>query len=670
MSKNEEIIHEALENYDSAETSMREIIADAKDDINFVSGNQWDEQEIKDRKGRPCLTINKLNTIINQVANDQRQNRPSVKARPVDSNVDKDTAKIINGMLRHIQYQSESEIAFDTACDQAITSGIGFVRVCTDYVDDDRFEQEIRIDRIENALNVRFPIHLCRKSDWSDAPYAFITYEMSRKEFERRYPDENITDWSIKTGYSNWVTDDTVTLCEYFKVESKKITIYAMPGGGVAENVPEGIASLNSREVEKKTVRWRLITAASVLDENEIPVSHIPIVPMLGKEMIVDGKKKYISLVRFAKDAQRMLNYWKSLETELIANAPRAPYIGAKGQFEGFQKHWASANTKNTPYLEYNPISIGGQLIGRPDRTAPPAIPSGIVNAIMEAKEDIKETTGIFDASIGAKSNETSGRAIIARQREGDTGTFHFIDNLTRSMRHVFRIIVELIPKIYDSARTIRILGEDMEDSAIVINSPYIDPDTQEQKYYSMGTDKYDIVVDVGASFATKRLEAAESVNAFMQTLPNQAPMFADIAARNFDWHGSEEIAQRLKDDLKARMPHLFQGEKNKQDQGNTQELEAGIQQMEKVIDELQGVIEKMSAELENKDADRKVEIEKELIKSRTEIEKAHIQTKPKMLDSVANTVQQINNESGYDVSGRPVPVQYTEQPLMRETYE
>ena len=670
--KDDEIIRQALDNYDAADTAMREILDDAKLDIEFAAGDQWDEVTLKDRKGRPSLTINKLQNIINQVANDQRQNRPSVTARPVDSNIDKDTAKIINGMLRHIQYQSDSEVSFDTACDHAITCGLGYVRVRTDYIDDQSFDQEIIIDRVENPLNVRFPVHLCRKADWSDAPYAFVTYEMNRKDFERKYPDATPKDWEIRNAFSTWLTNDTVTVAEYWNVETatKPLSV-TDPATGEKK----------TRDVESRKVMWYLITAGEVLDEAEWLSKSIPLVPVLGKEVIVNGRKRYLSLIRFSKDAQRMLNYWKSLETEMIALAPKAPYIGAEGQFKGYESKWQSANTRNTPYLEYVPITLGGNPIGAPQRAQQVQIPNAIVNAINEAKEDIKETTGIFDASIGAKSNETSGRAILARQREGDTGTFHFIDNLTRGMRHVFRICIDIIPKVYDTARTVRILGEDMEETAIVVNSPYIDPETGAEKFYQMSADRYDVVVDVGPSFATKRIEAAESMTQFMQALPQQAPLFADLAARNMDWQGAEEIADRIKADLKAKAPHIFAEEEQAQGGGqqgmgeeeirqiigDLQALQQQLAQKDQESQQLQEVIGKMEQELENKEADRRVEIEKELIKSRTEIEKTRIQTAPKALDSITTSAQAIYSTPGdqYTVAGSPAPAQNAETPQM-----
>jgi hypothetical protein len=654
-SKQLSIVHEALERYDVADDAMKDVIKEAEDDIAFAAGAQWPDDVVAERKGRPNLTINKLQTLINQVANDQRQNRPSVIARPVDSNIDKETARIINGTLRHIQYNSESSIAFDTACDHAITCGLGYVRVATDYCNDYSFDQEIKIQRIEDPLMVRFPIHICKKADWSDATYAFLTYEMARAEFELKCPDQTPASWQCKNSYASWVTKDTVTLCEYFKIETKSKKIYEFADGSVGEYLPQGFEAVRSRDVEVRTVRWYLITAGAVLDEKEWIGSYIPIIPILGKEIIVKGKKHYISLIRNAKDAQRMLNYWKSLETEMIALAPKAPFIGAEGQFENHEREWQSANMRNTPYLEYKPITIAGQPVGAPQRSQQVQIPTAIVNAINEAKDDIKETTGIFDASIGARSNETSGRAILARQREGDTGTFHFIDNLTRGMQHCFRIIVQLIPKIYDTERVIRIIGEDMKDAEAVINSPYINPETGVQEIKNpINTDKYDIVVDVGPSYTTKRIEAAESMTQFMQALPMQAPLIADLAARNMDWQGADEIAKRLRADLQAKAPHIFtdesaDGEPMKEDEiraiiADLTNLQQAMQAKEQETAQLEAVIAKMQAELESKEADRRVEIEKELIKSQTAKDVATIQSNPKMLTSLTDTAQAIRS--------------------------
>lgn len=324
-----EVLARAVKQFDSCVDAMSDVQEDAEDDLDFAAGNQWPDDVVKSRKDekRPCLTINKLPSFINQVANDQRQNRPQGKVRPVDDVTDPKTAKVINGLLRRIQYQSDAEAAFDTATDHAITCGLGFIRVCTDYTDDDSFDQDIYIDRIDNPLNVYFPIHLCKKSDWSDAPYAFVTSQISKEEYERKYPDDPIDNWSSDVrSNTRWVKEDSVTVAEWFEIVEKEKTIYLLADGSIVDSLPDGAEAVKSRTATERKVVRRLITGGAILEEDkEFPAQYIPIVPVLGKETLVDGEKRYVSLIRNAKDIQRMINFGQ-VQKQKKLHLPRNPH--------------------------------------------------------------------------------------------------------------------------------------------------------------------------------------------------------------------------------------------------------------------------------------------------------------------------------------------------------
>jgi hypothetical protein len=625
----------------------------AKEDAEFELGEQWPEdiKRKREKKNRPCLTINRTASFTNQVINDNRQNRPSMKVRPADSQTDPKTADVINGLIRHVQYDSDAETAFDTAFDHAVTTSMGFFRVTTDYVDETSFDQEIKIDRIDNQFSVYYPVHLCHKADYSDAPYCFITSKMSKSEYRRRFGDDP-DNWDLNgegDTDTQWLTDDSVVIAEYFVVEETYSKLYLVrdENGNLVtvDRVPKGYKAERERDVPTQKIKWYLINGKKILDEKDWPGKYIPVIPVLGKEICLDGKKHYKSLIRDAKDPQRMYNFWFTAYTEQIALAPKAPMIGAKGQFEGLEHKWRTANEENYPYLEYNPQSHQGALVPAPQRQPAPSPSSAYTDMLNIAVDNLKATTGIFDASLGASGNETSGRAIIARQRQGNTANFHFTDNQTRALRYCCRILVDLIPKIYDTARAIRIVGEDMADKVVMVNQLYLDETTGEERLYDLTVGKYDVIVDVGPSYATKRQEAADALLQFVQAYPPAAQAAGDLIAKNMDFPGADALAERLN---KMVPPELLSDEERAQRQaGNEDELrqiigdlerfQAENEQLKAFVGQQQEQLQMMQQEAANKEADRQVEMDKAVIKADTELQKEQIRQQPNMVKAVGD---------------------------------
>jgi hypothetical protein len=627
----QELIAKALKQFANCEESMSVVRKDADDDDNFKAGNQWPEQYRNERTldGRPSLVVNKLPSFCNRVTNELRQNRPEIKVKPVDDSTDPETAEIINGILQHIAYNSDAETAYDTAADHAISHGFGYFRILTDYCYDDSFDQEIKIDRIENSYTVYFPLHLCHKSDFSDAPYCFVVKDMSKEDFEETYPNQNVANWNVSSiGMTSWITEQTVRIVEYFVIETTKKNICKLADGTTVDEdkVPQGAKIVKTRETEVRQCKWYLLTAGAILDRKDFPSKYIPIIPVLAKEEIVEGKKQFISLIRFAKDPQRMLNYWKSSECEFIALAPRAPYIMAKGQVEGFELIWQTANRKPHAFLPYNPVTdAAGATLPAPRRTDPAQIPTGYVNASREAADDIKATTGIYDASLGAAGNETSGRAILSRQRQSDTSNFHFYDNLARALKHAGRIIVDMIPTIYDTARVIRIVGEDKQDKAIKINQRYSD-EKGKSKFYDLTVGRYDVMVDTGPGYASRREEAVDGLMRFVQAFPQAGAVAGDLIVKNLEFQGASELAARLK---RGVNPKLLEDENDPKNAGPSKaEMVAVVSDLQKVQQmnvELMSKLHEAQTELKSKDKDRQVQIDQSLLNAETELEKIRL---------------------------------------------
>jgi len=653
----EEIIQECIERCESSISAMSDIHDDMETDMRFVKGDQWEENDRKDREaeGRPCLTINKLSQFVNMVQNDNRQNRPAVKVVPIDDRVDPLTAEVANGIIRHIQHTSDAESAYDTATDNAIMGGLGYFRILTDYIPN-TFDSDIFVKRIENAFSVYFPIHLIQESDWSDAPYCHIVTKMERDEYNKKYGD-NPAEWHDIGAL--WISDDEVTLCEYFvKMEVEK-EIAELADGKIVDkkNVPSNETPVRTRKTYDCHVMWYLMSANKILDRKIFPSRWIPVIPVLGKEINIKGEKTYKSLVRDAIDPQRNYNYWQSMQTERIALAPKAPFIVVEGQLKGREKFWKTANRKNYAYLEYKPVSIGGVLAPPPHRQDPVSNDPAIIESLRESTENIKEATGMYNASLGNRSNETSGRAILARQREGDTATFHFADNTIRAMRHAYRIVVDLIPYIYDTERTVRILGEDMREKIVKVNQEYYDKTKNKNVLYDLRAGQYDVVVTTGANYATKRQETAENLLAFVQAVPVAGQLTADIIARNMDFPAADELAERLKSIIPPQVLQAVEqakgdgGNQPPQPQGVPEEEVAQIVQdlqriqqesasKDQVLQQLDQVIQKLTAELENKDKDRATQIEVATIKGEADVAKEALKVRSYMTEDLIKNIR------------------------------
>ena len=557
----EDILEEARAAFRLAADAEAENRRDALDDLRFARlGEQWPEKVRREREleGRPCLTINRLPTFIRQVVNDARQNKPAISVHPVDGGSDPETAEVFNGLIRHIEQSSDAEVAYDTALDFAVTSGVGYFRINTRYAADDGFDQDIAIERVANPFSI-YGDPEGTAADSSDWNTAFVVDSLPRAAFEARWKGAHAVDWEADD-YGRldgpWMDGNRVMVAEYWRRERTTKTILALSDGQVVE---EGVYKAQKamfdalgvkpigrpRQTASHKVTQRIVTGAEVLETVDWAGRFIPIVPVYGEELMVDGRRRLRSLVRDAKDPQRMFNYWRTTSTELVALVPKAPFIGRKGAFETDSAKWATANVQSHAYIEYD----GPEP---PMRQGFAGVPAGALQEAMNAADDMKSITGLFDASLGARSNETSGRAIMARQREGDVSTFHYIDNLSRAIRHAGRILLDLVPKVYATARVVRVLGPDGAARSVGVAPGGQDSaKAAEQlkavgKIYDLAAGKYDLTVRSGPSFTSRREESANQMIELIRAYPAAAPLIGDLLARNLDWPGADEIAQRL----------------------------------------------------------------------------------------------------------------------------
>lgn len=622
MSKESDVLSEAKERFklsDDAESENRQAYLD---DWRFARmGEQWPENIKRDREqeGRPCLTVNRMPSFIRQVVNDARQNTPQIKVSPMDGQGDPETAEVIGGLIKSIERQSNADAAYDTALDCAVTGGFGYFRVDVDYAYEDSFALDICIKRIVNPLTV-YGDPDSVEVDASDWRYGFVTDLIPRKTFEKRYKGAEAVDWD-SYGDGNdllWFQDNTVRIAEYWDRYEAPEKILQLSNNMVIREAEylknkdlfdvTGLNVTGTRQTMGYKVKHRVMTGSEILEEKDWAGCYIPICPVYGDEIVIEGRRYLMSMIRQAKDAQRMFNYWRTTSTELVALAPKTPFIGPEGAFDVDIEKWMSANVKTHPFIQYS-----GQI--PPQRQGFAGPPAGALQEAMNASDDIKSIMGLFDASLGARSNETSGRAIMARQREGDVSTFHFIDNLSRAIRYAGKVMVDLIPRVYTHERVVRILGEDGATKEVTLNKQ-VPGENGMVTMYDMTTGKYDVTVSTGPSFTSKREEASQQMIEMIKVFPQAAPLIGDIVAKSLDWPGADQIAKRLqvmlpppvqKMEANTEIPPAAQAIIQSQDM-QLQKMQEAIKQMQEAhasrdrqMLQMKGENERLQVELANK---------------------------------------------------------------------
>lgn len=602
----------------------------AVEDLKFLAGDQWPADILARRNDekRPAHTINELPTFVNQIVNDLRQNRPAINVSPVGDKGDPEVAKMYRGLIRHIERSCTADIAYDTGVTNSASNGFGYWRVSAEWENEDSFNQVIVVKRIRNPFTVYLDPD-CQDPTGADARYGFVTEMVPRKEFEEEWPDADpmpFTQGGAGEAFKSWQTEDSIRVAEYFEAESAKRTLVALSTGFVGwkdelkQEVRDDIAAgkiriIRERESEDRKVHWYKLTAKDILEQRIWLGSSIPIVRVIGTEIDIEGKVRYSGVVRYAKDPQRTLNYFKTAMTEVVALQPKAPFVGEEGQFEGHEDEWRVANTVSQPYLQYKAVNVNGTLAPPPQRQPMSAVPAGIENAIQGARQDLMATTGVrFDATVHERLMDESGKAITELRRNTDLGSFHYADNLARALRRTGEMFIELIPKIYDTKRIVTILREDDSEEQVQIDpssaQPFstkamppdaAHPTQRVMKIFNPTYGQYGVTVTIGESYATKRIEAADSMMKFATAFPQSAPLIMDIVAKEMDWNGAEQIAARL---AKAIPPNLLTPDSK----DLSPQIQAIIQSMKGEIQQLTQQLATAAKALVDKQADRAVQ--------------------------------------------------------------
>lgn len=547
--------------------------SEAFEDLNFMRGGeyQWPSAVVADRKakGRPIITINQMPQFIRQVSGDIRQAQPAIECYPVDDNADPVLCDIYESLIRQIEYQSGAQSVYGYGAECAIAAGIGHWRVVTDYVDDSAFDQDIFIKRIMDPLAVVWDGN-AMELDRSDAMHCFVQEMVQENDFKRRYPDAAVAsfDDGIRSeGRSDWLDGDFVRIAEYWVKEEIDIELGLTADGetlnltqirekekdtvkfyqrmlGADDAINQMLGIVKTRKGKSYKVCRYVVSGSEILEEKkDWAGKHIPVIPCVGSEMAVNGEVIRKSLIRDAKAAQQLYNFWRSHAAESIALAPKAPWLVEAENIKGYESFWNRANRDNLPYLPFRPANSGFT----PTKLPPADPPSAMWQEAAVARDDMKATTGIYDASLGARSNETSGRAIMARQREGDVGSFVFIDNFNHAIRRTGQILVDLIPRIYDSERMLRVMTADEQQAFVPVNKVVMAPDGQEIVINDLSTGRFDVRIKTGPSYSTSREEAKEQLGMLLQSNPNLLNIIGDLYFESLDFRGADKIAERMK---------------------------------------------------------------------------------------------------------------------------
>lgn len=632
MSK-EQILAAARDRMREAREAEDEHIDRAVSDLRFLTGeDQWPEEErrIREAEGKPTLVLNTLPQFVRRICGQIRQMNPAIKVSPSDDAASEDVAEIYEGIVREIEYRCNASSIYEGAAESAAQCGIGNFRILADYCDDTSFDQHVSIERLFNPFSV-FYDPAAKHPTREDAEWCFVVDHMREEAFKAEYPKaalSSVPDTDIPTWWRDWRAGKTVVVADYYWKEYDKVELFLLPGGQVVQGpLPKGVDFQRKRTANKTRIMWAKVSGDDVLDgPQRVAGEYLPVIAVTGEELHI-GEEVYRSgVVRHAKDAVRIRNIMRTASVESALLQPRAPFVGTMKQFEGLEDRWEQANHANYAYLPYNPDE---QAPGPPQRLTPPIASQALSVEAQVAADDIKATIGMYDASLGARSNETSGVAIDARQREAEMSTSVYADNMVKAISHAGRVIVSMIPEIYDAERMVRILGEDAQEKIVAINKrtmavnplgelvPMVEND--------MKAGRYAVRIAVGPAYSTRKQESADGMLSFMEKIPNAAPVIADLVAGAQDWPDAERISQRMR---KMVPPDLLEEDEKEPDP----QVEAQKQQQ----------AEAMMAQAQQQKIKEEAEVRKAVAEAEEAIAKANL-AKLKVEEMKAARAVQLN---------------------------
>lgn len=602
---NVEIVKEGILGYENDFSLWARDTALAKEDVEFKYGDQWGADGIYRRaKKLPTLQIDQIDQYINRIVNEFRRNPREPKVYPTDIYGSVPTAAKLQGYIRHVQNRSRAKMVYAHALKQAVTSGMGWFRIYDEWIDGESFERDICIKRVLNRFSV-VPGY-AEMPDYSDMKRCFVTETMSREEAEKAYPGKFITDYPLgdDTSMKRWFFDQQVMLAEYWKVKETEDVLRLLNNGykifaSVAtekELRKKGLRIMKSRETMRREVQWYKLSGTDVLEARRWRGKYIPLIPMIGSENVLsDGEIIRHGIVRPAMDPQRMYNFWASVETQLLAKQAKRKVIAGEGQLEGHEHKWQD---DNEDVLTYNPKTLGGQLLPAPRFEEFAGIPSGVVNAKLACRDDIKASLGIYGDLVGNSSNASSGVAIARKTQEGENTIFHYLDNADVAIEHGCRVTLDLARSILDGPTMRRIVGEDGQENLTLFNEPFDGPDGK-RVLFDTSIGEYAVVIDSGPSYLSKRQETVQLMLELAKYVPEVLKIGGDILVTNTDGNKMDVLGRRFRKFIAASNPGLLDEEVEGGDPATkVAQLEGQLAQASQAVQNLQQGLQQVTEEL------------------------------------------------------------------------
>ena len=562
--KDEPILEEMRTRFEYARNENQENRENYTKNVRISSSaDQWDD-EVKKRRGsnRPALTFNLLNLIVKQIIGDYRQNKLAIKVIPSGNGATEETADILAGIIRNIEIESHADHAYTNALECAARGGFGYFRILTEYEGDDTFNQKLVIKPIHNPLTVYCDPHaklITRK----DAEWYLVTEMLSKPEFKRQFPKAEENGWDIvdvdSDDSGDWGDDKHIRVCEYFTKKLVEARLVAFDNGATVQIDDDneiialeqiGWKAVKERVANRINIQWRKATASAIIEERTFKTKYIPIIPVLGEEVNIEGKTHLRGSIYYAIDGQMSYNYERSAAIERSALSAKAPWKATLKEIEMYRDQWDNANTQPAPYLLFTPDPTHNNGAG-PERIEPPSPSAADAQNSQAAALDIQRTTGVFDSQLGQKSNVVSGVGLQEQQSQGSTSNYIYVDNLRAAIEYAGDVLIDWIPSVIDKEQVVRVVGLEGDASTETVNQQQTNPIlgiTEVLNDITVG--KYDVVVEAGPAFASRRREAVDGMMKFMQAMPQLGTLIADLAVKNMDWPGADEIAQRLKNAL------------------------------------------------------------------------------------------------------------------------
>ena len=576
---------------------------EALDDKKFAAGEQWDPIVLEQRKGLPCLVINNIPQFTAQLVGDWRESRKAIKVVP-SNDEDSDIASIRGDLIRSIEMQSRADRVYDSAFESLVQCGDGAFRIAVEYARDDVFDQDIRLKPIEDALSVVWDRYSVDPTG-RDARHVYVNDRIPIREFKEKYGGDTLHDpLDGESSLNNlsgtpWVDDESYQITEYWRlVERKRIMglfengkVFVITDDNMADLVEKYGYPVKTRQTWCTYAQMHLVTGFAILSgPYEYRLNRVPIVRMSGRVTNVGGRRIRYGMVRFMKDAARLKNFWRSVAAEQLGYAPKAKWIAPESAVEGREEAFRKAHLSRDPLLIYN-----DDAESPPELIPPPPVEASLLNEAATNAQDMKDVTGIHDASLGIKSNETSGRAIMARQREGDVANLTFHDNANAAVLEAGDVINQLLPQIYDGTRIVRTIGEDETTKFVKLNDPY-DPESPD-----MSVGMFDVALSTGTSYTTRRVEAAQAMMDAIQVWPDLMGVAGDLVAKAQDWPGADKLAERLK---KTIPPHFLEEEEG----GGLGVTPEQLQEMQQQLQQL--AMENQELKMKEKDKSEELRID------------------------------------------------------------